>query len=105
MKPTHLRPGAPLIVDGRDAAVALEAFPEGSTSYLFPHVCLRFVGGSERCVLHFSRVELSGSGEGKVATIEDNPDRADPWRKSRKARLAAIRVTTEDRSSVRRPAR
>ncbi len=29
--------GARVLVDGRDPAIVKQAFPEGSSSYLFPH--------------------------------------------------------------------
>jgi hypothetical protein len=34
-------PGARVLVDGRYEAIVVQAFPEGSTSYLFPHYELR----------------------------------------------------------------
>ncbi len=37
--------GARVLVDGRDEAIVAQVFPEGSTSLLAPHYCVRFVGG------------------------------------------------------------
>jgi hypothetical protein len=37
-------PGARVLIDGRDEAIVIQAFPEGSTSYLFPHYKLRSKG-------------------------------------------------------------
>ena len=41
---SHFPPGARVLVDGRDEAIVIQAFPEGSTSYLFPHYKLRVIG-------------------------------------------------------------
>ncbi len=38
---------ARVLVDGRDEAIVRAVFPEGSTSYSFPHYMLTFVGGGE----------------------------------------------------------
>jgi hypothetical protein len=37
--------GAKAYVDGRDLVTIAQVFPEGSTSLLAPHYCVRFEGG------------------------------------------------------------
>jgi hypothetical protein len=45
-----------LMIDGRHRAVAVEHFPAGSTSYLFPHYAIRYLGSPDRVVVASSRV-------------------------------------------------
>jgi hypothetical protein len=47
-------PGAKVYVDGRIEVTVVRAFPEGSTSYLFPHYRLR--EGTETYVVSMDRV-------------------------------------------------
>ena len=42
--------GERVLVDGEDPAVVLDLFPQGSTSHLFPHARVRFVGGGDERV-------------------------------------------------------
>lgn len=49
-------PGARVLVDGRDEAIVKQAFPEGSTSYLFPHYKLDIVGGDRNVAVNMNRV-------------------------------------------------
>ena len=42
--------GARILVDGRDEAVIQQVFPEGSSSFMFPHYRVRFLGGDSRAV-------------------------------------------------------
>jgi len=51
--------GAKILVDGHRPAIIMEAYPEGSTSYLFAHYVLRFVGSTERTIIAMSRVGIS----------------------------------------------
>lgn len=37
--------GARVYVDGRDLATIAQVFPEGSSSLMGPHYCVRFDGG------------------------------------------------------------
>lgn len=48
--------GARVLVDGRDEAIVKQAFPEGSTSFLFPHYKLNFVGGDKNVAVSMKRV-------------------------------------------------
>ena len=49
--------GAKVLVDGRDAAIVRAVFPEGSTSFLFPHYKLTVVGGGpEQVAVSMNRV-------------------------------------------------
>jgi hypothetical protein len=49
--------GARVYVDGRDEAIIVQVFPEGSTSLLSAHYCVRFVGGGpEQVKVAMSRV-------------------------------------------------
>jgi hypothetical protein len=48
--------GARILVDGRDEAIVKQAFPEGSSSFLFPHYKLDFVGGDKNVAVSVARV-------------------------------------------------
>lgn len=48
--------GARVLVDGRDEAIVKQAFPEGSSSYLFPHYKLDFIQGDRNVAVAISRV-------------------------------------------------
>jgi len=48
--------GSKVLVDGRDLAVVKQAFPEGSTSYLWPHYKLDFQGGDKNVAVSMKRV-------------------------------------------------
>ncbi len=50
------------LVDGTARAEILEHFPEGSTSYLFPHYAVRHVGSSERVIVRSDRVTRADDG-------------------------------------------
>ena len=39
-----------------DEAIVRQAFPEGSTSYLFPHYKVDVIGGDKNCAVAFDRV-------------------------------------------------
>lgn len=92
MKPTHLSPGTPVIIDGDLPATVRASYPEGSTSYAFPHVRYDVAGGDKNAAISFDRVEVAGSGVGKVARIQIDASAADPWIGTRKPRPSAIRV-------------
>lgn len=44
------------MLDGRDEAIVKQAFPEGSTSYLFPHYKVDVVDGDRNMAIAMSRV-------------------------------------------------
>jgi hypothetical protein len=48
--------GARVLVDGKYQARVLQAFPEGSSSYLFPHYKLDIVGGDKNVAMAMKRV-------------------------------------------------
>jgi hypothetical protein len=48
--------GARVCVDGRDQAIVRQAFPEGSSYYLFPHYKVDFVGGDRNVAVAIGRV-------------------------------------------------
>jgi hypothetical protein len=48
--------GAKVYVDGRDLAVVKQAFPEGSSSFLFPHYKLDIVDGDLNVAVALGRV-------------------------------------------------
>jgi len=48
--------GARVYVDGETEAIVKQAFPNGSTSYLFPHYKLDFVKGDTNVAVRISRV-------------------------------------------------
>ncbi len=54
----HFPPGARVLVDGRDAAIVRDFFPDGSSSYLFPHYKLDFIGGDRNVVVNPKRVGI-----------------------------------------------
>jgi 3D (Asp-Asp-Asp) domain-containing protein len=51
--------GARVLVDGIEEAIVKQAFPEGSTSYGFPHYVLKHVGDGEQFVVQFKRVGVA----------------------------------------------
>jgi hypothetical protein len=56
-KKLHVFPiGARVLVDGRDEAIVKQAFPEGSSSFMWPHYKLDFVGGDRNVAVNVSRV-------------------------------------------------
>jgi hypothetical protein len=53
----HVFPhGARVLVDGRDEAIVKQAFPQGSTSYMFPHYKLDIVDGDKNVAVAMNRV-------------------------------------------------
>ena len=52
--------GARVLIDGAQVAIVREIFPEGSTSYAFPHYRLRCVGSMDDCCLALERVSVFG---------------------------------------------
>jgi hypothetical protein len=58
MKPTaHIFPvGARVLVDGRDEARVAQAFPKGSSSFMWPHYKLNFMGGDQNVAVVMTRV-------------------------------------------------
>lgn len=48
--------GARVLVDGRDEAIVAQAFPQGSTSYLFAHYVVHFVNGDRNVAVAWARV-------------------------------------------------
>ena len=48
-----------VLIDGKYKARCVEHFPEGSTSYLFSHFVVVYVGSKERTVVAASRVTFS----------------------------------------------
>ena len=51
--------GARVYVDGRDEAIVLAAYPDGSSSYLHPHYKVDFVGGDRNVAVPLSRVGVA----------------------------------------------
>lgn len=56
--------GARVLVDGRDEAIVKQFFPEGSSSFLWPHYKLDFVGGDFNVVVSPARVGVERRGGG-----------------------------------------
>jgi len=48
--------GARVLVDGRDVAIVKQCFPEGSSSFLFPHYKLDVLDGDKNVAVKMSRV-------------------------------------------------
>ena len=58
--------GARAYVNGRDDCVIVQVFPEGSTSLMSPHYCVRFIGGGSEQV----KVSMD-----HVGVVKKEPDR------------------------------
>ncbi len=52
----QFRSGAHVYVDGVDAAVVRSAWPEGSTSFMFPHYKVDIVNGDSNVAVAMYRV-------------------------------------------------
>jgi hypothetical protein len=53
--------GARVLIDGRDQAIVRATFPEGSTSYLFPHYKVDIVGGGRNVAVAVARVGVKAA--------------------------------------------
>jgi hypothetical protein len=51
--------GAKVFVDGKDKAVVKQYFPEGSSSFLFPHYKLDYVDGDKNVAVNSKRVSVN----------------------------------------------
>lgn len=51
----HFPVGARILVDGSREALIAQAFPEGSSSFLFPHYKVHFVGGDRNVAVALHR--------------------------------------------------
>lgn len=56
-----VRPGTCCLIDGTQLAVVRDYFPEGSTSYHFPHYVVKVDHGEDRVVIAAERVEVLSS--------------------------------------------
>jgi hypothetical protein len=59
MKPnerTAFPSGARVLIDGRGEAIVRQAFPEGSTSYLFPHYKVDIIKGDTNVAIRWDRI-------------------------------------------------
>ena len=52
----HFPVGALILVDGRQEARVAQVFPEGSSSFMFPHYKVHFVGGDRNVAIAMRRV-------------------------------------------------
>jgi len=64
-------PGARVLIDGRDEARVKQAFPEGSSSYLFPHYKLDIIDGDTNVAVHMSRVGVERRTLNRVERDEE----------------------------------
>jgi hypothetical protein len=48
--------GARVYVDGRHEARVAQSFPEGSSSFMFPHYKVHFIGGDQNVAVALHRV-------------------------------------------------
>ena len=48
--------GARVLIDGRDEAIVKQAFPKGSSSFLFPHYKVDIVGGDKNVAVAMKRI-------------------------------------------------
>jgi hypothetical protein len=51
----HLPPGAVVLIDGKHRATVVQAFPEGSTSYVFPHYIVNVEHGDRGVAIAMNR--------------------------------------------------
>jgi hypothetical protein len=56
-------PGARVLIDGEVEARVKQHFPEGSSSYLFPHYKLDVIKGDQNIAVHVSRVGVTRRSE------------------------------------------
>ena len=52
-----------MLIDGRGEAIVRDAFPKGSTSYMFPHYRLDVVGGDRNVAVSLARVGVTRKKE------------------------------------------
>ncbi len=57
--------GARVLVDGRHEALVGQAFPEGSSSFMFPHYKVHFVDGDRNVAVHVDRVGVERKKVGR----------------------------------------
>lgn len=70
--------GAVVLIDGRERAKVCAAFPEGSTSYSFPHYKVDIVNGDQNVAVALNRVSVQPVNktiEWKDATIYTQDDK------------------------------
>lgn len=53
-----LPPGAVVLIDGVVRATVVQAFPEGSTSYAFPHYCVNIEDGDRNVAIAMHRIKV-----------------------------------------------
>lgn len=51
--------GARVLVDGRDEVLVSQFFPEGSSSFMWPHYKVNFVGGDKNVMVSVNRVGVT----------------------------------------------
>lgn len=60
---TYFPIGAKVYIDGCDLAQVAQVFPEGSTSYFFPHYKVHFVQGDRNVAVAMTRVDVVKKGD------------------------------------------
>lgn len=50
--------GARVLVDGQYEAIIAQAFPEGSSSFAFPHYKVHIVGGDQNVAVSMKRINV-----------------------------------------------
>jgi hypothetical protein len=79
---THAFPsGARVLIDDRDEAIVKEAFPEGSTSYLFPHYKVDIVKGDTNVAIGWNRIGVRREKETKLERHAKRPTCSGKWAK------------------------
>lgn len=71
MKTNAFPVGARVLVDGKQEAIVKQAFPDGSSSFLFPHYKLDFIGGDKNVAVNMTRV---GVERAYLSTRQDAED-------------------------------
>ena len=62
--------GARVYVDGRDIARIAQEFPEGSSSFMFPHYKVDFEGGDKNVAISHTRIGVNKREKRKVDPSE-----------------------------------
>ncbi len=64
--------GARVLVDGRDEVVIAQHFPRGSTSFLFPHYKVHFIGGDRNVAVSKTRIGVERTSDPRHEDLHDD---------------------------------
>lgn len=66
-KPRGFPPGARVLADGRDEVRVRQFFPDGLSSYMFPHYKVDYIGGDKNVAISVSRIGVDRKGRAALA--------------------------------------